>query len=121
MRNWKRAGKSCSKCDGWRRWSWRKRGRRKSLEAQVEIEPDTEATRQWLEDFGPLLETVLIVSQVRVNKTSGAALRVTVTPAAGKKCVRCWRWREDVGADAKHPELCGRCAEVIEHVEEAAL
>jgi isoleucyl-tRNA synthetase len=93
----------------------------KSLEAQVEIEPDTEATRQWLEDFGPLLETVLIVSQVRVNKTSGAALRVTVTPAAGKKCVRCWRWREDVGADAKHPELCGRCAEVIEHVEEAAL
>ncbi len=25
------------------------------------------------------------------------------------KCVRCWHRRADVGSDAEHPELCGRC------------
>jgi isoleucyl-tRNA synthetase len=85
----------------------------KSLEAQVEIEPDSEATRDLLEKLGPTLETVLIVSQVRVARPMGSELRVRVSPAAGKKCVRCWRWTEDVGGDPAHPELCGRCAEVV--------
>ncbi len=85
----------------------------KSLEAQVEIEPDNEATRELLTNFGPLLETVLIVSQARVGQPTGAELRVKVSPASGKKCVRCWRWRDDVGADGEHPDLCGRCAGVV--------
>jgi isoleucyl-tRNA synthetase len=88
----------------------------KSLEAQVEIQPDSDATRQVLEDFGPLLETLLIVSQARVGKPTDGALRVKVTSAAGRKCVRCWRWSEDVGADRKYAELCGRCVEVIQRV-----
>jgi len=85
----------------------------KSLEAQLEIEPDTDATREWLEKLGRALETVLIVSQVRVSQVGDGQLRMRVSHAAGKKCVRCWRWTEDVGADTGHPELCGRCAEVI--------
>jgi isoleucyl-tRNA synthetase len=85
----------------------------KSLEAQVEIEPDNEATRELLEKLGSTLETVLIVSQVRVAQPTGGELRVKVSPAVGKKCVRCWRWTQDVGANAAHPELCGRCTEVI--------
>jgi isoleucyl-tRNA synthetase len=85
----------------------------KSLEARVEIEPDTEATRELLEKLGSTLETVLIVSQVRVAPATGSELRVKVGPAAGRKCVRCWRWTEDVGTDAAHPELCGRCTKVV--------
>jgi isoleucyl-tRNA synthetase len=85
----------------------------KSLEAQVEIEPDNEATGDLLEKLGPTLEAVLIVSQVRVARPTGSELRVRVSPAAGKKCVRCWRWTEDVGANTVHPELCGRCTEVV--------
>jgi isoleucyl-tRNA synthetase len=85
----------------------------KSLEAQVEIEPDNEATRELLGKLGPALETVLIVSQVRVAQATGSELRVKVGAAAGRKCVRCWRWTEDVGTDAAHPELCGRCAKVV--------
>jgi isoleucyl-tRNA synthetase len=88
----------------------------KSLEAQVEIEPDSDATRAALETVGPLLETVLIVSQARVSTTTGKELRVRVSPAAGKKCVRCWRWTEDVSRDAAHPELCGRCVEVVKEL-----
>ena len=85
----------------------------KSLEAQVEIEPDNDAARALLEKIGPLLETVLIVSKVRIAKPTGGALRVKVGVASGRKCVRCWRWTEDVGVDAAHPELCGRCVGVV--------
>ena len=36
-------------------------------------------------------------------------LTVKVTPAAGKKCSRCWKFHEDVGED----ELCPRCHSVV--------
>jgi len=85
----------------------------KSLEAQVEIEPDNDATYKLLKTLGPTLETVLIVSQVRVISPTGSELRVTVSHATGEKCVRCWRWTEDVGRDTAHPELCGRCTDVL--------
>ncbi|HTS19357.1 MAG TPA: isoleucine--tRNA ligase [Verrucomicrobiae bacterium] len=85
----------------------------KSLEARVEIEPDNEATRELLQKLGPTLETVLIVSQVHVAPVAGAELRATVSHSTGRKCVRCWRWTDDVGSDAAHPELCGRCTEVL--------
>jgi isoleucyl-tRNA synthetase len=86
----------------------------KSLEAAVLVEPDTEATRELLEKLGSLLETVLIVSQAKVSeKLTGDGLRVTVTAATGRKCIRCWRWTEDVGTDQEHQELCGRCSEVM--------
>ncbi len=69
-----------------------------------------------LRELGPLLESVLIVSQARVGQLTGGQLRAKVMAAEGTKCVRCWRWTKDVGANGKHPELCGRCAEVIEHI-----
>ncbi len=85
----------------------------KSLEARVEIEANNDATRELLEKLGSALETVLIVSQVKVAPSTGGELRVTVSPASGSKCIRCWRWTEDVGSDGAHAELCGRCAEVV--------
>lgn len=85
----------------------------KSLEAKVEIAPDTAETETLLRDCGAWLETLLIVSQVQVGKLTDGQLRVTVSAADGQKCVRCWRWTEDVGREAAHPQLCGRCAEVV--------
>ena len=85
----------------------------KSLEAKVVIESSDAALRELLTGFGPVLETVLIVSQVEVGPVTGSELRVKVLPAAGQKCVRCWRWTTDTGTNAAHPELCGRCAEVV--------
>jgi len=32
-----------------------------------------------------------------------------VTRSAHPKCGRCWHYRADVGIDAMHPGLCGRC------------
>ena len=48
--------------------------------------------------------------EVQVN---GQALAVRVLPTAHTKCVRCWHHREDVGQNAEHPELCGRCVENV--------
>jgi isoleucyl-tRNA synthetase len=85
----------------------------KSLEAQVEIGPDNEATSGLLRALGATLETVLIVSQARIGQPTGGDLGVKVSRATGGKCVRCWRWTDDVGMDAAHPGLCGRCTSVI--------
>ena len=50
---------------------------------------------------------VFIVSAAKVVKS--AEEKVTATPLAHAKCERCWHVREDVGADAEHADLCGRC------------
>ena len=88
----------------------------KSLEAQVLIEPDNDATGELLKQFSPVLETVLIVSQAQIGKPTGGALRVKVSRAAGQKCVRCWRWSEDAGKSGPDAELCGRCADVVKEL-----
>ena len=45
--------------------------------------------------------------------TDRADLKVTVKPADGHKCERCWTYSETVGTDPEHPELCARCAAVV--------
>jgi isoleucyl-tRNA synthetase len=45
---------------------------------------------------------------------------VVVRDAPGQKCERCWRVLPEVGADAEHPDLCRRCAEVVGHLPVAA-
>ncbi len=39
---------------------------------------------------------------------------IRVQPTRHAKCVRCWHHRVDVGADPRHPELCGRCVVNVE-------
>ncbi|MBX6377073.1 MAG: hypothetical protein IRY95_00820, partial [Clostridia bacterium] len=41
------------------------------------------------------------------------AFQVAVSPAPGRRCARCWNYREDVGDDRRHPDVCGRCAAVL--------
>jgi len=38
---------------------------------------------------------------------------VVPMPAGGEKCIRCWRILTDIGTNANHPEICGRCADVV--------
>ncbi|MEE9249686.1 MAG: isoleucine--tRNA ligase [Alphaproteobacteria bacterium] len=40
--------------------------------------------------------------------------------AEGRKCLRCWRVLQEVGRDAAHEEVCGRCADAVDHVLAAA-
>ena len=66
-----------------------------------------EADHALLAALGDDLKFVLITSQATLQR--GEALAVTVTPSSATKCERCWHWRNDVGHDAAHPALCGRC------------
>ena len=60
-----------------------------------------------LASLGDDLKFVLITSKAEL--TDAQALKATITPSADTKCERCWHWRDDVGLDAAHPTICGRC------------
>ncbi|MEN9383598.1 MAG: hypothetical protein RL323_741, partial [Pseudomonadota bacterium] len=60
-----------------------------------------------LESLGEDLKFVLIVSEVTLLQ--GTDVAVAVLPATAAKCGRCWHYRDDVGHDPAHPDLCGRC------------
>ncbi len=80
-----------------------------SLQAEVELRV-TGAKAALLRSLGDDLRFVLITSQARVTEVNDAADEtIVVTPATAPKCERCWHWRNDVGRDAEHPSLCGRC------------
>ncbi|MDP4795890.1 MAG: isoleucine--tRNA ligase [Rhodospirillales bacterium] len=46
-------------------------------------------------------------------------IAVVVDKADGEKCERCWKVLDEVGADAEHPTVCGRCADAVRHFEPA--
>ena len=50
---------------------------------------------------------------VEIKLKSGESAWLKVSKSAHGKCVRCWHHREDVGANAEHPELCGRCVDNV--------
>ena len=60
-----------------------------------------------LASLGDALKSVFITSAAKLLPAD--ALRVEVAPSSATKCERCWHYRDDVGADARHPALCGRC------------
>ncbi|MEL7030516.1 MAG: class I tRNA ligase family protein, partial [Pseudomonadota bacterium] len=47
----------------------------------------------------------------RLEDVAGVA--VVPAQAKAKKCVRCWMLLPDVGLNADHPGLCGRCVEAV--------
>jgi len=78
-----------------------------SLQSELDIYAEGE-TYDALNRLGNDLRFVLISSRAAVHQRVGA-LEVQVTPSAHAKCDRCWHYRADVGADAEHPHICGRC------------
>ena len=76
-----------------------------------------------LEEKKEFLPSLFIVSQVDLlpweKKPEGVpvatidGIAIQVLPARGTKCGRCWCYREDVGSNTAHQELCARCAEAV--------
>jgi isoleucyl-tRNA synthetase len=60
-----------------------------------------------LESASAELAALFIVSKVALAK---GPFSVAVAKAPGVKCERCWVFAEDVGEDAAHPTVCGKCA-----------
>jgi isoleucyl-tRNA synthetase len=96
-----------------------------SLDAEVELYCNG-SLQQGLQALQDELRFVLITSSARVNALGekpadavaadvgdGDPMWIKVSSSPFTKCVRCWHLREDVGTDAAHPELCGRCVENV--------
>jgi isoleucyl-tRNA synthetase len=77
-----------------------------SLQATLDITAGAE-DYALLASLGDDLKFVTITSVARLLE--GAGLSVKVSPSAAAKCERCWHYRDDVGSDAAHPTICGRC------------
>ncbi|MBK5105138.1 MAG: isoleucine--tRNA ligase, partial [Burkholderiales bacterium] len=80
-----------------------------SLQAEVEIRASG-SKLELLQSLQDDLRFVLITSSAVVTPVAAAAEEaVIVNPSTHAKCERCWHYRDDTGADAAHPGLCGRC------------
>ena len=77
-----------------------------SLQARVTLTAGPE-DHALLASLGDDLKFVFITSAI--DLVAGSALQVSVQASADAKCERCWHYRDDVGHDAAHPTLCGRC------------
>jgi isoleucyl-tRNA synthetase len=64
-----------------------------------------------LEALGDNLREALIVSQID-GIEPGALPDVRLRRADGKKCARCWKFRE-LGTSHDHPSICADCAAVV--------
>jgi isoleucyl-tRNA synthetase len=79
-----------------------------SLQAELDVYTD-DKTFDTLSRFGDDLKFMLITSRATVYKQVGSGVIVNVKSSINVKCDRCWHYRADVGSDAAHPTICGRC------------
>ncbi|MBP2057798.1 isoleucyl-tRNA synthetase [Lactobacillus colini] len=91
----------------------------KSFEAHVTIYP-TEEVKNLIDKLNANIRQILIVSELTIsdnqapeNAEKFASGAIVVKHAEGEVCPRCRRTTTDVGADARFPELCKRCAQIV--------
>jgi isoleucyl-tRNA synthetase len=77
-----------------------------SLQAEVTLGVSAD-DHSLLASLGDDLKFVFITSVLTLQAAD--ALSVTSSTSSSAKCERCWHYREDVGQDAAHPTICGRC------------
>ena len=77
-----------------------------SLQANVVLTAPS-ADHALLATLGDDLRFVFITSAIELE--AGNDLSVSASASKDVKCERCWHYVADVGADAEHPTLCGRC------------
>jgi isoleucyl-tRNA synthetase len=86
---------------------------RSNQEAAVRIVTPDEATIAAVERIG--IETfaaLCIVSEVQVEKGDSFTVEAQKSPYA--KCARCWNFWPSVGQNPECPDLCARCAAVVQ-------
>jgi isoleucyl-tRNA synthetase len=107
-----------------------------SLEAQVlmqlgegeRAEAIAHALKQLEESSYPAVDNLadwLLVSELTISgkapddplaEISINGLNLQIAKANGSKCERCWHYCTDIGLNTSHPNICGRCIEVLEKV-----
>ncbi len=78
-----------------------------ALAAEVDVYATAE-DYALLARLGDDLRFVFITSRATVHLVESDP-HILVKASTHQKCERCWHYRLDVGSDAHHPTLCGRC------------
>ena len=84
-----------------------------ALEAEITLTASAD-TAAYLQPLAEELRFLFISGDVTVVAAQTDDVFVSAQPTSKAKCVRCWHHRADVGVDAAHPELCGRCVSNVE-------
>lgn len=84
-----------------------------ALDAEITVAADAATAARW-QPLAEELRFLFISGDVTVTPATTEDIFVSAQPTSKPKCVRCWHHRDDVGADPRHPELCGRCVSNIE-------
>lgn len=82
-----------------------------SLQAELDITAGPQLGALLL-GLGDGLKFITITSSAHVEidpSLEADAISLRVRASQHLKCGRCWHLRPDVGSDAAHPDLCGRC------------
>ena len=77
-----------------------------SLQANVALQVNLE-DHALLASLGDDLKFVFITSAI--DLLAGDALQSSAKASSALKCERCWHYQDDIGLDAAHPTICGRC------------
>ena len=80
-----------------------------------------EALYDRLAPLGAELRFIFINSDTRILRAQPGqiaggeieGLSIRVMPSTQPKCIRCWQHRADVGQNAEHPDICGRCVDNV--------
>jgi isoleucyl-tRNA synthetase len=82
-----------------------------SLQAELDFSANAQ-DRALLSTLAEDLRFVVITSRAGLAADvleASAPVICKVTASPHRKCERCWHYREDVGSNAGHPTICGRC------------
>lgn len=94
-----------------------------SLDAHVRLYTTDESLHTYLTQWEQNLPSLCIVSRVTLSDMENDTewytgetlthLDICVTHASGKKCARCWNYRNEVGTYTDYPDVCARCHTVL--------
>ena len=88
-----------------------------SLETEVKISA-ADDTYSLLKKNEEELAPLFVVSSVELYKDDSikneTGVNVVVEKSRAKKCPRCWKYDYSIGSNRKYPELCDRCANVVD-------
>ena len=86
----------------------------KALDAKIILKGSAQVLGDLTDEEKESLRELLNVSQlILTRQPEGTELTVEAVKADGQKCERCWHWETDVGAEAEHPGICGRCVAAV--------
>lgn len=86
----------------------------KSLDAVVTITGSTDdPTYRTLTKFESKLPEIFITSQVSLEPTENESVSVSIRPASGDRCPRCWRTVQQLVETNIQENLCPRCKDAL--------